>query len=512
LGKYIKIYFWQAVSLLFNFAAIFVVTPFISSNPSLYGIYSVVIAAYFFISYADFGFLSAGMKYASESYAQKSLTDEIEVIGFAGMIFLIFACLYSIGVFFIAFNPTVIFNGISSPEELLVAKQLLILLALTCPILVIQRVIQIIHSVRMMDYKFQRVLVLSNTLKLLSVFLFFGGGKYFIVEYFLFSQVCVLLAVITGLIMINSSLNYDLRALFRAFRLSNKLFSKTKKLAFTSIFLTVSWILYYELDPFAIARLFGSNSVAIYAIGFSIITYFRSIFGILFTPFIARFNHFIGLKDTEGLQLFFIKVMILFLPITLFPVLSVFLTVDNFILTWVGSAYTESISIAKTLVLCYVFSFITYPAGILIMANEKVKALYYTSALQPVIFWTGIIFTYKYLGLESFAYFKFIAFFLESIVYIFLVLKFLQIDFFELLRKVIIPIVIPTILVIVIVLMLHSYLPITKGKLNMLYYFINIWFAVLCGFFAYYYTSKVFKENVDNIITSLLQKRLLKTN
>lgn len=497
--------------MLFNFAAIFVVTPFISSNPSLFGIYSVVVAAYFFISYADFGFLSAGMKYAAESYAQKNLTDEIEVIGFAGMIFLIFACLYSIGIFFIAFNPTVLFSGASSLEELLVAKQLLILLALTCPILVIQRVIQIIHGVRMMDYKFQRVLVLSNSLKLFSVFLFFGGGKYYIVEYFLFSQVCVLLAVIAGLVMIKSSLNYDLRALFKAFRLSKKLFAKTKKLAFTTIFLTVSWILYYELDPFAIARLFGSNSVAIYAIGFSIITYFRSIFGILFTPFIARFNHFIGLKDTEGLQLFFIKVMILFLPITIFPVLAVFFTADNFILTWVGSAYTESIGIARTLVLCYVFSFITYPAGILIMANEKVKALYYTSALQPVIFWTGIVLTYKFWGLESFAYFKFIAFFLETVVYVALILKFLQISLLTLLRKVIVPIVLPTVILIGIVLMSHGYLPVSKGKLNMLYYFLSIGFSVFAGFVTYYFTSFVFRENVNSIVSSFIKGKLLKS-
>ena len=69
----IKIYLWQFISLLFNFAAIFVVTPYLSSNHTLYGIYTLVVAANMFLSYADFGFLGAGMKFASECYAQKDL-------------------------------------------------------------------------------------------------------------------------------------------------------------------------------------------------------------------------------------------------------------------------------------------------------------------------------------------------------------------------------------------------------------------------------------------------------
>ncbi len=505
--KYVKIYCWQAISIVFNFAAVFVVTPYISANPDLYGIYSIVIAAYLFISYADFGFLSAGMKYAAESYAQKNIKNEIEVIGFSGMVFLVFASVYALGVFIISYNPSLLVRGINNVDELMIARKLLILLAFSVPILVFQRIIQIIYGVRLQDYKFQRVLIVSNIIKLLSVFLFFGNGKYLIVEYFFFSQLCMLIAVLTGFLMIHVSLDYDIVLLFKSFKFSKKLFKKTRKLAFTTIFLTLCWILYYELDTFAIAKIFGAKQVAIYAIGLTIITYFRSLFGVIFTPFVARFNHFVGLGDTLGLQQFFIKVMVIFLPVTVFPVIAVFLTTQNFIFTWVGEVYTSSVSVAQFLVLCYIFSFITYPSGILIMANERVKALYFTSALQPVVFWSGILITYRFLGLQSFAYFKFLAFFLETIVYTIIILNFLNIKIQTLFKKIMLPALIPLILMILSLLLVRPYLPLTIGKINMLYYFLSIGIIVLMGVVCYYFTSKIFKEYVNKLGVEYLSRR-----
>ncbi len=501
--KYIKIYFWQAISILFNFAAVFVITPFISTNSNLYGIYTIIIAAYFFISYADFGFLSAGMKYASECFAQNNLKDEIEVIGFTGVIFFAFSSLYAFCILLLSFDPSLLVNGISSDVELEIAKKLLIILAFSCPVLVIQRVIQIIFGIRLKDYKFQRILIISNSIKLLSAFIFFSNGRYMIVEYFLVSQICMLCAVVVGLIYMKKSLNYDLYSLFKAFKFSKKMYNKTSKLAFTSIFLTICWILYYELDTFAIGKLFDAKSVAVYAIGLTIITYFRSLFGIIFTPFVARFNHFVGLKDKVGLQNFFIKVMVIFIPITVFPVVAVFFTVNNFIICWVGESYTSSISIAQILVLTYVFSFITYPSGILIMANERVKALYFTSALQPIVFWLGIIFTHKYLGLESFAYFKLLAITLETLVYLIIILNFLEINFYALVKRVLFPVLIPLMFLIFVLFIGKSFLPTTLGKLNLVYYFISIGIVTLIGILSYYFTSPIFNEFSRNIFSNI---------
>lgn len=504
--NYIKIYFWQVVSILFNFASVFIVTPYISSNQSLYGIYSIITAAYLFISYADFGFLSAGMKYAAESYAQNNKRDEIEVIGFAGSVFFAFIALYAFGVLGIAINPKILVNDIRNNQELIIARELLIILAVFCPVFVLQRIIQIIYGVRLQDYKFQRILIITSLIKVLSAIYFFSNGKYLIVEYFLFSQLCTLAGVIGGMYIAKKHLGYDIKLLFKSFRLSKKLFQKTKKLAFTSIFLTICWILYYELDPFVIGKLLGSKQVALYAIGLTLITYFRSLFGILFTPFNARFNHFVGLNDKEGLQAFFIKVMAVFLPLTVFPIIAVFLTTQNFILTWVGTMYLPSITIAQTLVLCYIFSFITYPSGILIMANEKVRAIYLTSFLQPVIFWIGIFFTFRYWGLHSFANFKFLAFFLEAVVNMVIILRFLNLSFWAFFKKIIAPAIIPIIVVVGTLLVIRGYLPVTRNKIYLIYYFISVGFIILLGIISYYFTSSIFKDFNKKIYAGLLAK------
>lgn len=506
MSKYIKIYIWQFISILVNFASVFVVTPYISSNVELYGIYSVVVAAYLFISYADFGFLSAGMKYAAESYARKNIEEEIRVLGFSGMVFLVFGSLYALGILVIAFDPSLLISNLTNVQDVQFAKKLLLILAFSCPLLVIQRIIQIIFAIRLQDYKYQRVTIGTNTLRLLSVFVFFELGDYLLVEYFLFAQFCTLLAVIIGLLMTKYSFKYPLVTFFKSFRFSKSIYHKTKKLAFTSIFLTLSWILYYELDPFVIAKVLGAESVAIYAIGLSIITYFRAVFGIFFTPFIARFNHFVGLNDMDGLKRIFVDVLVLFLPVTVFSVLIIHLTMDNFVLSWVGEEYKDSIAIAKILVLSYIFSFITYPAGILIMATEKVKLLYISGTIQPVIFWVGVALTLGLVGLKSFAYFKVLAFLIETIFYSYIILKFLELRPVSLLKKLFVPSILSLSVVLLTVFLIKDIMPVSMSKVNLMLYFAWLLVPMLAGFVAYYFSSKVFRDYFKRLLHSVLPK------
>ena len=506
MNNFLKIYFWQIISFAFNFSTLFIVTPFLSKQPNLYGIYIIITSGYLFISYADFGFLSAGMKYSSEYFAQNNLKQEVEMIGFTTSIFLFFSLIYAIGVFLISFNPTFLIKSLTNQIEIGISRKLLLILCLSTPIIVFQRIIQIIFGIRLKDYVFQRVLIFSNLIKIISTFFFFSYGKYMIVEYFLFSQICLLFSVIFGFILLKRKFNYNIFLFFKNIKFSKKYYNISRKLAYTSIFLTISWILYYELDTFAIAKFFGVNSVAIYAIGLTIITYFRSLFGIIFTPFIAKFNHFVGLNDRDGLKLFFIKVVVLFFPLTVFPVLTIYLSVDNFILSWVGHKYSSSISIAAVLVLTYIFSFITYPSGILVMANERVKALYFTSAIQPIIFWTGILLTKNILGLESFAYFKLLAIFIETIIYTIIVINFLDTNVINLIKQVFLPTILPTSVIIILLYIIKPYLPNSISKANLIYYFVTIGLINLIGIITYYFTSKDFKGYSNNLMTNIFQR------
>jgi O-antigen/teichoic acid export membrane protein len=459
-----------------------------------------------FLSYADFGFLGAGMKFASEYCAQNNLKEEIKIIGFTGYIFFVFVCFYAAGVLFLAFNPQILISSLVNEEETSITRKLLTILAIFSPVFVLQRIVQIIFAVRLKDYIFQRIVIISNIIKIIFAIIFFSNKNYPIVNYFLFSQICTLFAVLIGLVIVQKSFGYELKLFFKAFKFSQEIFSKTKKIAFVSIFLTICWILFYELDPFVISKLLGAKYLATFSIGFSLMEYFRSIFGIIFGPFVAKFNHFIGLKDFIGLHIFFKKVLILALPFTVFPVLAVSITIKSFIFSWVGIQYTDSVPIAKVLVLSFLFSFLSSPTGILIMAYEKAKLLYITNAMLPLIYWFGVFVTFKFSGLQAFADFKVIAFFIVALIYFGIITTLLKEKFWKFLSQLLLPAIVPILYIFVFAFLTRDYLPTEKSKLNLLLYFSYTGFVIITSFILYYFSSFEFKKNVNNYIVPLFLK------
>jgi len=180
---------------------------------------------------------------------------------------------------------------------------------------------------------------------------------------------------------------YNIFVFFKAFKFSWPIFNKTKSLAFGSLFLTVMWIFYYELDAFAIAKLLGPESVAIYAVGFTAMTFLRSLYGVLYSPFFARFNHYIGLNDISGLRGLYLTIVIMTLPLVVFPIMSLFLLMGPFINAWVGSHYQNSVLIAQLLIICFIYGAVSYPGSFLIIAQERIRILYITAAVAPIIYW-----------------------------------------------------------------------------------------------------------------------------
>ncbi|HEY8928036.1 MAG TPA: hypothetical protein VIM55_02510 [Mucilaginibacter sp.] len=502
----IKIYFWQLVSLLFNFAAVFIVTPYLTSQPVLYGIYTLVSSANIFLAYADFGFLGAGMKFAAESYAQKDLKQEIRIIGFTGFIFMLFVCVYALSVLYISFKPELLIKNLHSETEREISKNLLLILAGSAPVFMLQRVLQIIFAVRLQDYVFQKILIMANAVKIVSAFFFFSHNNYPIVAYFLFSQVCSLAAVTIGLWIVKSKLGYDMLLFTKSLRFDRQLYKKTKSLAFVSLFLTLCWILYYELDPFVISKSLGSSYLAIYAIGFTLMEYFRSIFGIIFGPFTAKFNHYIGLKDHDGLKSFFVRILVITLPLVVFPVLSVAITIKNFVFTWVGPQYAASVPIAQILVLGFIFNFITSPAGILVMAYERAKLLYLTNSLLPVIYWLGVAFTFKTVGLQAFADFKLLSFSIVAIAYILIIIRLLNLKFWSFIWRLLSPAILPVSIIAAAAYFIGPYLPLQKDKVNLLIYLVCNGVIVSVAFIVYYFSSTVFKESINKIVGPFLLK------
>lgn len=499
--NYMKIYLWQGISMVLNFLSMFVVIPFLSSNPQLYGVYTICISTSIFLAYADLGFINAGQKYAAEYFSQENRTDEIKVIGFSSFILFLFLLLFIVGFALLSIKPELLISGLDNSKSYKTASSLLLILALSTPLTLLQRILQMICGIRLADYIVQRTNTLASIIKISAVFWFFRVNHYDIVGYFLFTQIISLLTLLITMYIVKKQFSYDFIALLRSFRFNREVFAKTKSLAFTSLFMTVSWILYYELDSVSIGKIFGAEKVAIYAIGLTLLSFSRSIFGILFSPFNARFNHFIGENNEEGLRSFYLQVISLFAPVVILPLLAVCMMIGPLVMSWVGTMYKESILIAQYLVLCNLLAFISYPTGILLMAREQIKKMYLINALLPFIFWVGIGASIHYLGVRSFALFKLVAFLIAGATYYYFMLNYLKISFVSSFKLIFKPLLIPCGFILGATLLLLPFMQtMEKSKTNLLVVAALIGGLILIAFILQYTISKPLRNLAKQIM------------
>ncbi|MGL2988126.1 lipopolysaccharide biosynthesis protein [Flavobacterium sp. RSSA_27] len=480
--NYLKIYFFQILSIVLGFASLFVVVPFLSSDKVIYGIYTVCVSITIFLSYADLGFLGAGMKYAAESYSRGERDAELEIIGFTHFVLFVFLVFLIFIFLYLSLNPEFLIADIKPGLQSNIASDLLLILAVFSPTIILQRILQMIFGIRLQDFLLQKINILGSLLKISSVFYFFGFKDYDIVGYFLFIQIINLVCAIIGIIKARSEFDYDFTKLISYFKFNKKMFVKTNHLALSGLIVTVSWISYYELDSFAIGKLLGAKEVAIYAIGFTILSFFRSLLGVFFSPFSSRFNHFIGVDKNENLKSFYLHVLTFSFPIVVLPIIAIIIFSKPLVISWVGMEYIESIEVVQWLIACNILAFVSYPAGMLMIANEKLKEMYIISFLMPIIYWTGIYLTIDLFGIQSFAMFKFLAFFISGLIYIWYSLSFLKISVYQFIKKQIIPYV-PAVLVLIITLFsLNDCFLEGKDKMNLFINALIIGFGILFSF------------------------------
>jgi O-antigen/teichoic acid export membrane protein len=504
--NYFKIYLWQFISIGLNFISMFIVIPYLTSNPAIYGIYTVCISISSFLVYADLGFVSAGQKYASEYFAQGKREDEVHLIGFTSFILLFFLILMALVFFYLSYNPALLIKKLEAENEWAIASNLLLILAIFTPVTMLQRLCQIIFAIRLEDYIVQRINILANLGKILSVLYFFRNDNYEIVGYFLFTQVLNLFAILTALFIARKKYNYDLLTLFSSIKFHPEIFDKTKGLAFTSLFSLFSWILYYELDPAAIGKWIGAKEVAIFAIGLTLMSFFRSILGTIFSPFSVRFNHFIGTQNHDGLKGLCFTITKVTAPLIILPIVTLILITPSLISSWVGTQYAASIVPAKFLIACNIFAFISYPGSLLLMAQERIKLMYIVNALLPIIYWGGILLTYSSFGLNSFAFFKFIAFSISSSTYAWVLIKFFGLSLIDLFENYVKPIILPMLFLFLSYYLLAQRLPMEKSKINLLLVGSYAFLMLMTSFLVLYFSSSQFKGQIFTLLEIVKNK------
>jgi O-antigen/teichoic acid export membrane protein len=479
----------------------FVVTPYLTGNLNNFGIYTFVISLNLFLSYADFGFLSAGIKYASEAFIRGDRNEEVEILGFVTYILCVVFFLFGLVITLFYFFPHWILSGLDSKNSVELLKDLFLVFILCLPILVAHRVIQLIFNIRLHDFKYQRIYSILNLFKILSVVFFFANGEYHIVSYYIFSQLLTLICVIFGYYLARNNYNYNFYLFFRSIKFSSHIYKKTKQLAFNSLYVTFSWILYYELDSLIIGKFVGLKEVAIFNISISIMALARSLYGILYNPFTAKFNHYLGKNRFQDLYVIFYKIVVIGTPISIIPTFVLILTMKSFINSWVGGEnYSSAILLTSIMFGSYFFSFVSYPTGIAMVSLKKIKSLYLISTLLPIIYWSGIILSFKYIGIVSFSVFKLISFLLSGIFYIYLSNKYLNVSWIKFFQNNIFAILGTPVVIFIAVLTIDNFLPLHKGMTEMLNYSAIFLFLNVIGFVSYLLFSTEFRKICLNIL------------
>ena len=499
--KITYIYISQVCSMVLGMLSLLIVSPYVTSNKEVYGIYAVCLSLTVFFAYADIGFVSASQKFAAEAFVRGEKVKEMQILGFSLMILLVFMGLICIGVLLLAYQPEWLIKDVAG-ENRIIARKLLLILACTIPFYCLRRILAVFFSVRMQDYYIQTLGILSGILTISIAPLFFIGGNYDIVGYYLISQILQILTLFASFVIAKCKLGIDIGLLIRNTKFSRDIYNLLSGLAYASLFITICWILYYELDNIVISRLLGSKAVATFAVAFTLLTVFRNLFGILFGPYQTRFNYFVGLGDMDGLHAFAKKIMALYLPICIVPIIVLFMVSKPFIYSWVGPSYNESPAILSALVLCNVLAYISYPSGIYITAVEKIKQLYMSSLLTVVSYWIGVLVLYQSLGVLAFAIMKSAAMILSALYTYFVMFYLMKESGWHYLLILAKKYIVPTILFVVVCYTVEPDMMFEKGRD---YLMINIAIIIglgIVGYVLYFVFSTFFRKESMAIIGS----------
>ncbi len=461
--KLIKLYIFRLIGILTAILSYTIVIPKLSSNVQAYGIYTVVVSLLLLLQYADLGFLGAGQKYAAEAFARDDRKEEIEILSFVHFILFVVVILYSLSLIYVYFNPHLVFNNISE-IDIQLAKHLILIFIAASPLIVMQRFISAVFSIRIEDYILQFVEITSSIIKILSTFFFFKNDNYNIVGYILFMQCMNLLSVMIELVIIKFRYKYNFRLVAKTFRFSKKTFELTKKMAITSIALTISWILYYELDSVYVSKLYNPKTVALFAIGITMLTFSRSLMNAFFSPFQTKFNHLRGIKDENSLSAFFIRIVVLSFPISIISPICIIILMKPLIISWIGFNYFDSILISKILIANLFFSFLLIPISYLAMAREKFKFLLISSLMLPFFYLLTYLLLYKYFGLLSLPMAKVITLLINLIINVILIKEVINFSLLNLLFSIGRQIIFPVLLLLLLLYITSPLWNIATGK------------------------------------------------
>jgi O-antigen/teichoic acid export membrane protein len=439
--KFYLTYIFKFFEYLTAFFTLFFVTPKITSSlpTTVYGIYTGVLSFFVFLKYSDFGFLRAAEKYACDEFIQNNRIAETKILAFGSFVQFCIIFLFSILLFYFYLHPEIIFNNLTY-ENYQICSNLFLISAVLVFFTIPNRVLSIIAGYKIETYKITPWIIFINILNILNVYIIFKvNDNKNIITYYLISSILNYIILTIVFIYYFIKWGYSFQVFFINFKFNINIYKKLTPYASSIIVSIISHIIYFELDSIYLLKKYPSSQYAFYAIALSLSNYFRNINSIIFAPFAVKYNELYINEDKIGMQNLFYKNISLVLPITFLPVLITILTMPEFINSWLGDKYFQSILIAKVLLISYLFSTFSETSSLVINSLLKIKTIYIAAILTPIFYWLIILIFTPIFGIISVAYAKTFSFIFESLFFTYQALRHINQNTFYFIKKIIYP-------------------------------------------------------------------------
>ncbi len=413
-----SIYVYRIIGLCVSFASIFVVIPFLAEDVSAYAIYAFVVSICFFLTYGDLGFLGAAQKYCAEEVGRGELRNELKYVGFVMAILGTLSFLFSFLMLIVSFKPLILLPQLTD-EELHLASDLFFITAIFMPIQVIlQRLVMLVLGSRLKEYIAIRFDIVANSLKILIAPFFLTENGYLLEYYLLTSVLLSIFSAFLSLAFVKYFLNFPVEKLYRHIRFSKQAYRKMKGLAYSSLFSTILFVLYYEIDLIVASQLYSLQSVGWYALAFSLMNFVRSLSSIIYSPLMSYVNRLLGSEGISKAKERLSHILILTIP--LFMAITIVLVSGSEVLIfqWLGKETLLTTEIFQIL-LIGIFFFGLVNSGPLIATTLELPKIIYLLGLVPFLSFYILLFllefNYPQLGILSIAYAKMVSGLLSSV-------------------------------------------------------------------------------------------------
>ena len=491
---FINNYFWQFSNFITKILGLFWITPFLSSDKEVFGIYSLVVSFSVFLNYADLGFLKAAQQLGSQSYFNNNDVEEIELLGFSGFITSIVVFVFFCILFFLSFFPEVVidFNNPAIYYKL-TASRLIMILAFSLPFIFIQKIISLIFEIRLLGFVFYRIILICNLIPIFFVNLFYVNSHFLLIEYFIFIQLMNFVCCFIGLIVAARKLNYPFINLVKKFKFNLHIYSKMKRLAFSSFYLFFLWFVWNELDRVFIGNLFGSNSLSIFMICNLFYTSIITVNGIIFQPLITKSNYIYSSGGLGELKIYLISVLKIIFPIYILVLLFIIILLKKFIILWLGINYEEVFMPALFLISSFSLFCLSQQVITFLTISNNLSIINIYSTIQAVLYWVLLFFASNYFNISVLIISKSLVIIIGHIYLLYVngKLDLLSFNYFKLFKSLLV--------VILLVVIIFSIFNFFESKFVGTSLFLFLFYYSICFCFILCFYFLIFKQTRDFI-------------